>query len=218
MEKPILFSTEMVQAILAGRKTMTRRVVKPQQLIKGDGSLNTCFMTNHLWKKVHKEMPMAFGPIYFCPYQIGTVLWVKETWRVVKVDDIHKKMLVDYLADKSERVVKFSTERYDKFRKFYKKNGWQSSLFIPREASKLLLKVTNIRFERLQEITERDAMKEGFLGYYDSYADEQVTEATDDFVLLWDSLNKHRGYGWDSDPWVWVVEFEITRVDGESHD
>jgi hypothetical protein len=145
-EKTILFSTPMVQAILAGRKTMTRRVVKPQP---DDYGLHN-----------HTDFPMSidsnlqgwWGTIdetgsdkQYHPYQLGDILWVREAWAVNEYDDYRYKADVS-LADP-----------------FYKWEGvrWRPSIFMPREAARIFLKVTNVRVERLQDITEEDVRAEG---------------------------------------------------------
>ena len=214
MEKPILFKTEMVQAILAGRKTMTRRIIKPQPTMYD--------FENH--KALAFEEPftkpgyIAVGvdrvkecPSYLrCPYgQIGDVLWVRETW---------SQLDMDYRAVEG----KLNGEEFKGCPIAYKANNdapehfgcWRPSIFMPRYAARLFLKVTNIRVERLQDITEEDAIAEGVLWNRAKKINELeksnniIDNAKTLFMRLWDSINAKRGYGWDINPWVWVVEFE----------
>ncbi len=223
MEKPILFSTEMVKAILAGRKTMTRRVIKDKVFQEWqDVGFSSDFIKHpdNSWSKK-------------CPYgQVGDILWVRETWNVDSVNDHNKTMAIDFKAIQdgyhgAEVIRRFKPERYTQFRKFYQKAGWQSSLFMPREAARILLKVTNIRVERLQDITETDAMDEGALRIPNTPEYQKAFDAAvaakekpplgetprQRFARLWDSLNTERGYGWDLNPWVWVVEFERVKME-----
>lgn len=172
-ERPILFSGEMVNAILDGRKTQTRRVVKKQPHGAGEWVLQGI---NWLFPNV-------------CPYiklknpygVIGDRLWVKETWKCVLGNVIYK-------ATPNNRI---KTDKY------------KPSIYMPRWASRINLEITNIRVERLQDITETEAIAEGVSGG-GSHPDFWVGA----FADLWDSINAKRGYGWDANPWVWVVEFK----------
>ncbi len=208
-EHPILFTTPMVQAILNGNKTMTRRVIKPQpgEHKDDDGYIAT------LLKR--------------CPYgQPGDRLFVKETWKVDSVDDSRCRMLIDFKAIKNvhsatEIEVQFTPERYRQFRKFYQKNGWQSPYFIPKEATRIWLNNEVVRVERVQEIAEADALKEGCKTGYFHAGDgkfEDVSEyewtAQDEFYTLWQTINAKRGYDWEVNPWCWVVEFKVISEGG----
>jgi len=192
--KPIIFSTPMVQAILDGRKTQTRRVVK----------INGCPITS---PKESLELTKE-GLIYhsFCSMsgyykplcQPGDILWVRETW--LKADDGYY-----YKAD-----IKVPSES-ENLRKTYGYK-WRPSIFMPREAARIFLLVKDVRVERLQDITEEDAIAEGIrIGI----GGEPYFSCRDAFVALWNSINTKRGYGWDTNPWVWVYEFEkISRTGG----
>jgi hypothetical protein len=206
--KPIIFSTPMVQAILDGKKTQTRRVVK----------INGCPITS---PKESLELTKE-GLIYhsFCSMsgyykplcQPGDILWVRETWS----------------RDESGEYVyrtNYGTTEDDSFPPSMFK--WRPSIFMPREAARIFLKVTNVRVERLQDISEEDAMAEGCITFHDKTGDgkfEDVLEfdltARDAFCELWQRLNLKRGYGWETNPWVWVYEFEkiskeeVERLEG----
>lgn len=191
--KPILFNTQMVRAILDGRKTCTRRIVKPQP-------------TAHYGVQCIKP-----------PYQPGDILYVRETWSL-RFDG--EKYF--YKADKN-------TSREEKRLLDYNDVKWRPSIHMPKEAARIWLKVTNVRVERLQEITETQTEEEGFLftppclhrtgeNYCDidgpcgnkiKYCDMSAGELFG--KVLWDSTIKKSDidiYGWDANPWVWVIEFE----------
>jgi len=202
--KPILFNTEMVRAILDGRKTCTRRIVKQQQLV---GLLpDKC--KNGVPEQFLKEKKLMFKPYcdmtdielintaYKALYQPGDILYVRETW--------HKGLeRYIYRADYSDT---------EKFYRDGKEIGmkWHPSLHMPKEAARLFLCVTNVRVERLQEITPQGAWKEGArcscLHPVPDCAGNKTT-----FVNIWNSTIKKSDldfYGWDANPYVWVIEFE----------
>lgn len=184
-ERPIIFSSPMIRAIFDGRKTMTRRPLK----LKDFGRSNTPGYEwtyrdkRMLWNDVNTELLLSK-----CPYGIpGDRLWVKETWGKHKagIDS------VVYRAD--------SENQRDKIID----NKWKSPRFMPRWASRLTLEITDIRVERLQDISEGDSGREG--SYYGVGAGNW-RNARHIFQELWDSIygNFNR---WDFNPWVWVIEF-----------
>jgi hypothetical protein len=213
--KPILFSTEMVRAILSDRKTMTRRVIKDNDIINHfdidvDGSPIAY---------IDQATGDSYPPTIRARYQVGEILWVQETWKVVSIDNMRYQMEIAY-KDGEIRQVQFTPGRWHMFRKFKFKNGWQSPYFMPREAARIFLRVTNVRVERLQDISEEDARAEGCITFHDKTGDgkfEDVLEfdltARDAFCELWQRLNLKRGYGWETNPWVWVYEFERVSED-----
>ena len=184
--KPILFNTEMVRAILECRKSCTRRIVKPQQLI---GMLPDKCKNG-------------------APYQIGDILYVRETWCMYgKLDDFDH--VIDgtekyyYLADGANPTPYncFLVQRngYDEYKDT---PVWHPSIHMPKEAARIWLKVTDVRVERLQEMTDDDAEAEGCFDY---------TSTALGFPDVWNSTIKNSGldrYGWNANPWVWVIEFE----------
>lgn len=209
--KPILFSTPMVQAILDGRKTMTRRVMNPQPL----------FYTGRKYVFADDVCPKKWEDcdniIDTYQYQPGDILWVRETWNAAYNDNARTQ--VDHYIYKTDKP---STEH------------WRPSIFMPRKAARIFLRVTDIRVERLQDITGGQAIKEGVptewpmeavycheckgegligtchpvtLGYMEIDCPHCETPAKR-FRSLWDSINGKRGYGWDINPWVWVISFE----------
>lgn len=184
-EKPIIFSTQMVQAILDGRKTQTRRVVKINCEIETDKNDKTFF-------KVEDEYGDGHDLMDYCPYQIGQTLWVRETFVFNDNPDSKEYNKYEYKVDYEGALCQDLIT-------------WKPSIFMPRKAARIFLKVTNIRVERLQDISKEDAKREGCSEFKDAigWYDERVA-----FCELWDSLNKKRGYGWDDNPLVWVIKFE----------
>jgi len=203
-ERPILFSGPMVRAILAGTKTQTRRVIKPQPpssiqskfpypQIRGD-SLLFC------------ESSKA-GDIFPCwkysirvPFEIGMQLWVRETWcDVPATGGCERKHPTDGYTG-----VRYQTT-WDRSHGTH----WRPSIFMPRWASRITLQITTVRAHLLQDICEEDAMAEGVEAV--SVADvprNAVWTARQDFAQLWDKINGNRpGCGWASNPLVWVISF-----------
>lgn len=241
-ERPIIFSGPMVRAILAGRKTQTRRIVKPQPpaRIEGQRQHRMAFTSDDEGTElfVYSQSANAGGWNARCPYgQPGDRLWVRERWRVGAWDTDTGSVAIDYCADNScrkewievpednedmfQRLWEQSSDdaertgtKYDADGEYHWKPGespcrWRPSIHMPRWASRIALEVTNIRVERAQDISEGDVDAEG-VGVL-----EQVRgilrddwKHTDSFQRLWDSVNAARGFGWDTNPWVWVVEFK----------
>ncbi len=191
-ERPIIFSAESVRAILVGRKTQTRRMMKPQprQLPSGVWT----------WKETKwcegRALISDRAPIDRCPYGVrGDRLWVRETfsYREYGCSRIERLQNFHYWADDE---VKFGI--------------WSrpvSPIFMPRWASRITLEITGIRVERVQEISEEDARAEGVK------PDKETGSYRDSFMVLWDRLNAKRGFGWDKNPWVWVVG--VKRIEEE---
>lgn len=199
-EHPILFSQEMVDAILEG-KTQTRRVVKPQPFLGDTGTWYPSIVPgdkrNHTGLHYGNEAHFRFGmPIDFCPYgREGDRLWVRESWRAM--DDIPTSRLapgdqIFYRAD-----YPFPVAYGQK---------WKPSIHMPRWASRITLEIVRVRIERLQEITEQDAFAEGVRPSIVG-GDLDFLKYRAGFQSLWNSINVKRGYGWDINPWVWVIEF-----------
>ncbi len=211
-EKPVLFNSEMVRAILDGRKTMTRRVIKfPESAHTPDlswiASINPDGAGGWVaWgpKPVSDEFSINAYPDgggIKCPYgQPGDLLWVRETFLIKPNGDAF------YRADDPAASGWNSGSTTTK---------WRPSIFMPRWASRITLRVLDVRVERVQEITEADAHHEGWF-YQNHPLDKRYDPVTMDtarqwFLGLWDSINAKRGYSWDSNPWVWVVSFEVVK-------
>lgn len=200
MEKPILFSGPMVRAILDGRKTMTRRVITPQPEMEMDGEILPDGTGGYGWEPV-------LPPWSKWPYQVGGRLWVRETWKLWEdPEDGH-----DWVLYRAGGKMSFPNEPYLDMPNNPFSDKWRPSIFMPRWASRITLEITNVRVERLQEITEEDAIKEGIelkiLKIWRPPDEEIPYTRRDHFEALWDSI-KGKTHPWSSDPWVWVIEFK----------
>lgn len=220
----------MVQAVLNGTKTQTRRVVKPQP--------RDCSDIHKLYEEADwKNEPMKFERVTHglwccslcgngigikCPYgKVGDELWVRETFSPAKSltsssDETQYTLGYIYKADEGVEVPFFNYNQ-----------KWKPSIFMPREASRIQLRITDIRVERLQDISEEDAVSEGIESFYGSrplsindcwkFYGKNAKGGTDiaskSFQSLWDSINGEprkdgKDISWNANPWVWVVEFE----------
>ena len=200
---PILFNGEMVQAILDGRKTVTRRLIKPQPKFKLcytiAGKCNGTF--GYPDKNVYKywgeefrlpdcisyeDMQFRWNP----PYHADDILYVRETWSPVFV--VPRRYLYNVECKEAENLpIK-----------------WHPSIHMPKEATRIWLKVNDVRVERLQEIDDKGAYDEG-AGEKDVIY--QIGGRVCDFTKIWNSTIKKSDldrYGWDANPWVWVIKFE----------
>jgi hypothetical protein len=170
-ERPILFSASMINAILQNRKSQTRRVVKPQPKIV-HGYIGEWLVTEQLFRDGRAGLRCPFG-------QPGNSrLWVRETWLKTTGGTIW------YRADGHDIA----------------KGHWRPSIFMPRWACRLVLELTAVRVERVQDITVPDALAEGI-------QHSTMNAPAVEFRWLWDSINAKRGYSWASNPWVWVLTF-----------
>ena len=198
--KPILFNTEMVRAILDGRKSCTRRLVK---FLPGENPQWTGYIRDELMLYNGKNEPC----IRKAPYQPGDILYVRETWhkytkRVGKGESCH---LAEFYGYKASIANSEDAEE-----------PWKPSIHMPKEAARIWLKVTDVRVERLQDITEDGAKAEGAIdnrGFIHSPENEydRIYTAREHFIEIWDRTIKKSDldiYGWDANPWVWVIEFE----------
>lgn len=212
--KPILFNTEMVRAILDGRKTCTRRIVKG--FIPDDAIWGYTVFTPKGYISCRGTFPVGYGEKFFkLPYQKGDVLYVRETWcRYGKLDDfdhvIEGTEEYYYLADGANPTPYncFLVQRngYDEYKDT---PVWHPSIHMPKEAARIWLKVKDVLVERLQGIDGKGCVKEGI-------EEEPLKDVGEEFVKgmyhdLWDSTIKKSDidrYGWDANPWVWVIDFE----------
>lgn len=229
-ERPIIFSAEMVKAILDGKKTMTRRVVKSNFInhYKHAHIIKQSSDKSREGKAYFYDEVVLSRQLVSNPYgKIGDRLWVRETYQEIGAD-----CLLTYRAT-------YPSDLYAKRPELenvppieaLKDKGylWKSPLFMPREFSRLLLEITDIRVEHLQDISEAGAMKEGVKSWkvncshnglktvYKDYSDIHNDVITYNnpiasFKTLWDTLNAKKGYPWSSNPWVWVVEFKVVGV------
>lgn len=210
--KPILFSTQMVSAILDGRKSQTRRVMKPKYSnthfeFRTD-KYGTQFveMQNDIEGETWGKNPdgstwhKLLGYIPIKPlYQPGDILWVREKFN----DDETADVL--YAADQD--FVDYGCKDIDDRTIFEGDVKWRPSIFMPREAARIWLRVTDVRCERVQDILCGDMKREGCIPATVTGGQYQQWQR-DYFIPLWDSINAKRGYPWASNPFVWVISFE----------
>lgn len=171
---PILFSGPMIRALLDGTKTQTRRVCKVESLQNGMITPRAGYSP---------RSPESHAG--YCPYgQPGDLLWVRETWGLWANDGLPQPVFyrADYPAPDDTVLPK-----------------WRPSIHMPRWASRLTLRITDVRVERVQDITLADACDEG-------------CELPEQFLPLWDSINAKCGFGWDANPWVWALTFEVIQA------
>jgi hypothetical protein len=192
-EKPILFNGEMVRAILDGRKTQTRRVIKPQP---------TGF-PKHLTEGTTLSFTLKKKK-WECPYakRIDDRLWVRETWASHEYMDDTRPSDFTKSAQMLPLWYRANNQMHN-----VNQGKWRPSIFMPRWASRITLHITDVRVERVQDISEEDAIAEGVLKA--GGASLSLYAARHHFSQLWDRINAKRGYGWDINPWVWVVEFRL---------
>lgn len=214
---PILFNTEMVKAILEGRKTVTRRCVKlPKWIEKQNDGTYTMFAESTCYEK---QRFVDIAPYLNKPYRPGDILYVRETWNICNMDIQENAIAFIYRADESEeqsaRTVIVSDEIFDKYSGDMAENNpeWRPSIHMPKAAARIFLKVKEVRVERLQEMNLDDFLDEGITIPPRSFNDPENAygQAKDIFSALWNSTVKKSDigvYGWDTNPWVWVVEFE----------
>jgi hypothetical protein len=185
-ETPIIFSTPMVQAILEGGKTMTRRVVKCAPYSGSEEELPTQYIDGNIT----------------CPYgQVGDKLWVRETFAVIRDDLFGGTRHQQYKADRP----------YDKYPGDWPEDEakgnpdapkWKPSIHMPKKYARIWLEITDVRVERLQSIENLDALAEGM------HIDWSVeNNPIKQFQKLWDSINGKK-HPWESNPWVWIIEFK----------
>ena len=220
MDRPILFNREMVRAILEDRKTMTRRVVKPQPIMMDSGmwypSENPGDRKNKTGLHYANEKHMRKGmSIDFSPCgQPGDKLWVRETFAYKTRPKTENSSLI-YKADFDTKDG-FGSEIIDFNTGMTTPLTWEPSIFMPRWASRITLEIINVGIQRIQEIKYFDIMKEGApLSTYPHHHDSYDTKLFEWFTGIWDSVNAKRGFGWDANPWVWIIEFKRVRVETE---
>lgn len=217
-ERGMIFNSEMVRAIVSGRKTQTRRIMKVQPESNQLGLLLITDSTRHSdigkyhWAESNATGNHVRSKLFSCPFgAVGDQIWVRETFQGPLFD---YELMDEYLEDSS----KFEKPEFCQYaadgghRPEYQdaddnlRHGWRPSIHMPRWASRILLEITDVRVERLKSISDRDALREGC-----SAADMKSGDCLADvFARLWASI-----YGldsWNANPWVWVIEFK--RVEG----
>lgn len=219
--KPILFNTEMVRAILEGRKTVTRRVVKlPSYVQRQPDGLFTLFAEGTCYEGCELEEIQNYLNM---PFKVNDVLYVRETWSEHYTADSDGKLVYCYKADN----VNLKSECLSG-----ENNRWYPSIHMPKEAARIFLRVTDVRVERLHDMsTKEDFKKEGIYddGTYPTDRSVKIHPMAqggwtlgayrERFEMIWNSTIKCdqlNTYGWDANPYVWVIEFErITKEQPE---
>lgn len=232
--KPILFNTEMVRAILDGRKTVTRRAVKLKysnthlemrtdkygtrliEIQNEDPGVtvikNPDGTTTHKLLAYIERMPL---------YRPGDILYVRETWGISNFDIDEQAVHIVYKAGNEKENCQKITIPKDKFERLYNNYSesepdWHPSIHMPKEAARIFLRVTGVRVERLQDIDGRGILAEGMDNGHSNPTMGRRWENMQRmaFSALWNSTIKKKDldkYGWGANPWVWVIEFE--RID-----
>jgi hypothetical protein len=246
-ERPIIFSGPMVRAILDGRKTQTRRVVKQAFGQCGDGMgpvARVCEpCTESGFRAVYTDdMDPGWKPLrlpgrhgFPCPYGVpGDRLWVRETWAPGWTYGgachcvFYRSDGSGWIGDSDHPVTAVSRGEFGLTEggpscSAPSRTKWRPSIHMPRWASRITLEVTDVRVERVRSISASDALAEGsYLGkcpclsdrpprdYFDAAFQQHWCHVHgDEFTRLWDSINASRGYGWNTNPWVWAVEFRV---------
>lgn len=198
---PILFNTEMTKATLEGRKTVTRRLIKPRSknacgFYVTTSPYNGSFMGVYDYDENEKMFENSQTP----PCQVGDILYVRETWKSIGIGYVYK---MDWERQGIEDITK-----------------WRPSIHMPKEAARIFLEVTDVRVERLKDITEEQCCKEGLSPYDDRCHDDNWKPTFYDpdsggsprlkqgFEILWNSTVKEEWQKFESNPYVWVIEFE----------
>lgn len=236
--KPILFNTEMVKAILEGRKTVTRRIIKKVENdwnfleITNNAAITKVnaageeypFDVNGLWATFECDYDPHY-PMVKSPYEIGDTIYVRETWQIQSAHRFECDVKIAYKAGGELNKIQFCNRiDYEDFvyNKHIGDGRWYPSIHMPKEAARIFLRVTDVRVERLHKITPEQAVCEGVgelfieaCAYDDKYNNIPWNQydglSIHQFARLWDSTIKPSDvckYGWDENPYVWVIEFE----------
>jgi hypothetical protein len=230
-EHPILFNGDMVRAILDGKKTQTRRIIKaPPSARNGE-----FFFSIDGFPYYQVEHDGTFDEIPISnPCEIGSILWVRETWNMADeaTEIINGESIgpsAPYRGVQGNRKITwravYSADHPGGEHPKFGRPRWRPSIHMPRWACRLFLEVTNVRVERLQDISQEDALAEGVQyvvdklacckdGTMDSHFQMELSmDHVKAFSYLWDSINAKRGYGWDENVFVWVIDFK--KIKGE---
>jgi len=226
--KPILFSTEMVRAILDGRKTCTRRICKDANeytvpdMDFYNADRRTYAVHNFADNEQMEQLSTAERTCPICP---GDILYVRETWEHFDCCCCEGDEHGNCYQEPQQNVLNksYGCYMYRATDEIYGDARWHPSIHMPKEAARIWLKVTDVRVERLQSITVEGAIREGAEGEKCRHTNAGAFGCTDcmntgwieppqfEFMQIWDSTIKKSDlnrYGWDANPWVWVIEFE----------
>jgi hypothetical protein len=209
-ERPILFSSQIVQAILAGRKTQTRRVLNRVATLGPVTEFQRSATPGYDW--IMRDRRLLWNEIKHadllerCPHgAVGDRLWVRETWRAD-----------DYAQDDPERTIYRADADAEALEGIKGIVKFRPSIHMPRNRARILLEITDVRVQRLQEISDSDALAEGIVKWppvADSWKPQQewniaYSSPTKAFRALWQEINAERA-PWDSNPWVWAITFRL---------
>ena len=239
--KPILFNTQMVRAILDGRKSCTRRIVKPQwEECPNCKYVHNEYIYDNLAENVYcTRCGYPLVPERRAPYQPGDILYIRETWERFECWNCEGDEKGNCPKEPKKSVLDKTCGCY-MYRATDEISGdakWHPSIHMPKEAARIWLKVKNVRIERLQEMKPVDVIKEGAypdcwdcLNTYEEsgsqccYGTEEQCSQCDGVMMewekLWNSTIKKTDidrYGWNANPWVWVIEFERCEKTQEEH-
>ena len=219
--KPILFNTEMVRAILNGRKTCTRRICKDanEYTVPDMDFYNADRRTYAVHNFADKEQMEQLSTVErTCPICPGDILYVRETWEHFDCCCCEGDEHGNCYQEPQQNVLNksYGCYMYRATDEIYGDARWHPSIHMPKEAARIWLKVTDVRVERLQEITVDGCHREGINIETSAVTDGETLNRNHDFSLekfeiLWDSTVKKSDidrYGWGANPWVWVIEFE----------
>jgi hypothetical protein len=201
--KPILFSGEMVRAILEGRKTQTRRVINPQ--IEWDEDIFQRRKNGTIDQFTYSEF------IARCPYgQPGDRLWVREKWQQVYERGDGQRFTEPFVGAQKNWIEYAATPRDE-----HEPPRWRPSIHMPLKYSRIALEIVNVSVTRVQDISRHDAKAEGVSNLWinppankQHYQRVLLNPYIANYSVLWDKINEPRGFGWDMNPWVWVIEFK----------
>lgn len=204
--RPIIFGAESVRAILEGRKTQTRRVFKTSPFNLGRFPHR---YPNGEWG-IYFDRPTGGAHLHVgrCPYgQPGDRLWVRETWAIGRGTFDKRALGVAHLkagnGARRPAIYRADGETLGGTHALDGMGAWRSPIFMPRWASRVILELTDVRVERVQEITPQDCIAEGVEPYSESGNGWRMG-----YQKTWDELNAKRSFGWTKNPWVWVLEFK----------
>jgi len=200
IEKPMLFSAAMVLAILAGNKTQTRRIIKPQPAQR-EGGISFCHHGDAMWSAIGLE---GDRESYKCPHPVGSLIWAKETFL--------------YRAQKTAVLFRAECDQESAAGLGGMYGGWKPSIFMPRWASRITLEVTGVRVERLQDISEADAKAEGAMFWWNSLSRREQEETYSGVGhgprgCFHDLVESVHGAGyWKRNPFVWAYAFRRVKL------
>lgn len=212
-EHPIIFSGTMMHAILVGKKTMTRRVIGLYTMEERDASAYRPLEGD--WSFYSSTKPGIATIHRKCPYgRVGDRLWVRESFALLKVApdifDTPIKTITQTVEGGRVEIRYAATSRTEE--------KWRPSIHMPRWASRIILEITDIRVERLQEMSQADCAREGIGGVsFDDVVKNGCPAQWGNIIKkqfqeFWDSINAKRGFGWSVNPLVWVIEFKKVKI------